>query len=206
MRLASALFLVVGFPVAALAQSTVDSLDLTGRTNIAFGLGLTGSSQAAVSPSSVSARTTSEVASFAFSRWVRPQVAIQISTALVGASSDMGVRGQANATVPLLFGFSYSPRALAITPAIRPYVSVAAGPYTHFFTDALFDHLSAGTETHAGARFGAGANWLVAQHFMLSVDGHYHAVQRFVQPDAPASNVSGFGMSLGLGFSWGGKY
>jgi len=206
MRLASAFFLVAGLPVAALAQSTVDSLDLTGRTNIAFGLGLTGSSQAAVSPSSVSARTTSEVASFAFSRWVRPQVAIQISTALVGASSDMGVRGQANATVPLLFGFSYSPRALAITPAIRPYVSVAAGPYTHFFTDALFDHLSAGTETHAGARFGAGANWLVAQHFMLSVDGHYHAVQRFVQPDAPASNVSGFGMSLGLGFSWGGKY
>ena len=205
MRLRSALLLVVGFPVAVLAQSSVDSLDLTGRTNIAFGLGLTGSSQAAVSSTSVSARTTSEVASFSFSRWVRPQVAIQISTSLVGASSDVGVHGQANATVPLLFGVSYSPRALAITPAIRPYVSVAAGPYTHFFTDALFDHLSAGTETHAGARFGAGANWFVAQHFMLSVDGHYHAVQRFVQPDAPTSNVSGFGMSLGLGFSWGGK-
>lgn len=205
MRLRSALLLVVGLPVAVLAQSSPDSLDLTGRTSIAFGLGLTGSSQAAVSPTSASARTTSEVASFSFSRWVRPQVAIQISTSLVGASSDVGVRGQASATVPLLFGFSYSPRALAITPAIRPYVSVAAGPYTHFFTDALFDHLSAGTETHAGARFGAGANWFAAKHFMLSVDGHYHAVQRFVQPDAPAANVSGFGMSLGLGFSWGGK-
>ena len=204
MRLRLALLVIASFPVTGLAQSTVDSLNLNGRTNLSFGFGLTGSSQASVSPTSASASTTSEVASLAFSHWVRPEVAIQVSTAMVGASSGVGAGAQANATIPVLFGFSYSPRALAITPAFRPYVSAAAGPYMHFFTDALFDHLSARTETHAGARLGAGVNWFVARHFVLSVDGHYHAVQRFVDTDASTSRVSGFGMSFGLGFAWGG--
>jgi hypothetical protein len=41
---------------------------------------------------------------------------------------------------------------------------------------------------------------------MLSLDGHYHAVQPFVDSDASTSKVSGFGMTFGLGFTWGGKY
>lgn len=88
------------------------------------------------------------------------------------ASSSIGAGGHASATIPVLFGFSYSPRALAITPALRPYLSAAAGPYTHFFTGALFDHLSAGTET-----------------------------QHFADTDASTPSVSGFGMTLGLGFT-----
>jgi hypothetical protein len=62
------------------------------------------------------------------------------------------------------------------------------------------------TESVAGARFAAGTNWFVARHFMLSVEGDYHAVGRFSRQDAITAKPSGFGMSFGFGFSWGGKY
>jgi hypothetical protein len=62
------------------------------------------------------------------------------------------------------------------------------------------------TESVAGARFAAGTNWFVAKHFMLSVEGDYHAVGRFSEQDAVTTKPSGFGMSFGFGFSWGGKY
>ena len=42
----------------------------------------------------------------------------------------------ANAIFPLLVGLSYSPRALALSPSIRPFVSVAAGPYIYTVNDA----------------------------------------------------------------------
>lgn len=61
------------------------------------------------------------------------------------------------------------------------------------------------TETVGGARVGAGVNWYAARHFLLSLDGDYHAVGEFDHPDAVTDKASGFGVSLGLGFVWGGR-
>jgi hypothetical protein len=107
---------------------------------------------------------------------------------------------------PILFGVSYSPRALALTTSLRPFVSAAVGPYVHTVSDAGPGTANSTSESVAGARFAAGANWFVARHFLLSLEGDYHAVGRFSRQDAATSKASGFGMLLGFGFSWGGNY
>src|SRR5262245_58694086 len=123
-------------PVVASAQAT-DTLSLTGRTNIMVGIGLTGARDATASPGQATTHTTGEVGSFTFNHWVRPEVGVIISAAVMNAdaSARSGGRAYTNAITPILFGVSYSPRALALTPSIRPFVSAAAGPYFHTVTE-----------------------------------------------------------------------
>ena len=203
----SALVIALGLPVVAGAQATTDTLSLAGRTNIMFGIGLTGSRDAAARPGQATTHTTGEVGSFGFNHWVRPEIAVQITASVLNAdaTADVG-RAHTNAIAPILFGVSYSPRALALTPSIRPFVSGAVGPYFHTVSDASPGKASTTTESVAGARLAVGTNWFVAKHFMLSVEGDYNAVGRFSEQDAVTASPSGFGMLFGFGFSWGGKY
>jgi hypothetical protein len=207
MRIASALLLVIAVPVLGRAQSTVDSLNLAGRTNIMFGIGLTGARSATASPGFESTHTTGEVGSFAFNHWVSPEIGVLVSASVLNAdATSSGGIASTNVITPILFGISYSPRALALTTSLRPFVSAAVGPYVHTVSDAGPGTANSTSESVAGARFAAGANWFVARHFMLSLEGDYHAVGRFSRQDAATSKASGFGMLLGFGFSWGGNY
>ena len=207
MRVRSALLLVIAVPALGRAQSAADTLDLAGRTNIMLGIGLTGARDATASPGLESTHTTGEVGSLAFNHWVRPEIGVLISASVLNAdATSSGGSASTNAITPILFGVSYSPRALALTTSLRPFVSAAAGPYIHTVSNAGPGTASSTSESVAGARFAAGANWFVARHFMLSLEGDYHAVGEFSRQDAATSKASGFGMSFGLGFSWGGKY
>ena len=206
MRFIPALFLAMALPAVSRAQ-TVDTLELTGRSNIMLGIGLTGARDATATPTVQSTHTSGEVGSLAFSHWVRSQVAVQVSTSVINAdATTSGNESHASVITPLLFGLSYSPRALALTASLRPFVSAAAGPYFHTISDAAYNGATSTTESVAGARFAAGANWFVARHFMLALEGDYHAVGNFEHQDAVTSRASGFGMSFAFGFSWGGKY
>jgi hypothetical protein len=201
-----ALALVVGLPIALHAQATDDTLSLAGRTSLMIGIGLTGARDATAGAGRASTHTTGEVGSFSFNRWVRPSVAVSISASVLNANTAAGGGyASTNAITPILFGLSYSPRALALTTSLRPYVSAAAGPYFHSMTNAGGGAASNMTETAPGARFGAGTNWFVARHFMLSFEADYHAVGKFDRVDAATTNASGFGMAFGFGFSWGGR-
>jgi hypothetical protein len=64
---------------------------------------------------------------------------------------------------------------------------------------------SASVEAVPGARLAAGTNWFVSRHFLVGLEGNYHAVGKFDQPDALTEKASGFGMSLSFGFAWGGR-
>ena len=201
------LVLALGLPVAALAQSSSDTLSLDGRTNLMIGIGLTGTRDASATPGQASTHASGEVGSFAFNHWVRPSVAVTISAAALNVDTRAGSgHATTNAITPLLFGLSYSPRALALSTSIRPFVALAAGPYLHAIADAGAGAATTRTETVAGARMGAGTNWFVARHFMLSLEADYHAVGKFDYIDAVSKDPSGFGLSFGFGFSWGGKY
>ena len=137
---------------------------------------------------------------------MRPTVAVEISAAALNAdASTSGARVHANIVTPILFGLSVSPRALALSTSIRPYLSAAAGPYIHSVSDEFGTSTSASVEAVPGARLAAGANWFVARHFVMGLEGNYHAVGKFDQPDALTEKASGFGMSLSLGFAWGGR-
>jgi len=192
-------------PVAARAQGQ-DTLSLLGRSTISLGLGLTGTRSATAGVGEVSSHTTGQVGAISFSHWVRPTVAIEISAAALNADeSASGGHAHANVLTPVLFGLSVSPRALALTTSLRPYVSAAAGPYIHSVSDAFGGNASESVEAVPGARLAAGANWFVARHFVMGLEGNYHAVGKFDRPDAITENASGFGMSLSFGFAWGGR-
>jgi hypothetical protein len=200
-----ALLSVTATPVIARAQESSDALSLAGRTSLVFGLGLTGAREAAAnSNGQTTARATGEVVSLALNHWVRPQVAVSISASVLNANAGT-TAGTADADVitPILFGLSFSPRAWALTPEIRPYASIVGGPYFRHVSSVGSAAVSASSESVAGARFGIGANWFVARHFLLSLEGVYHAVSRFENPGPGAESPNGFGISLGLGVHWG---
>ena len=201
----SILALTLGIPAAARAQ-TPDTLSLAGRNVLAFGIGLTGARTATAGGGSATTHSAGQLASIAFTHFVRPQVAIEISTAILDAKTSAG-RGQARneATTPLLFGLRYAPPAVALTTSLRPFVSGAVGPYFRTVTQAsALTGTGSATRSAMGARFGGGVNWNVARHFVLELEGDYHAVRPFpVESGAP--NATGFAMSFALGFGWGGR-
>jgi hypothetical protein len=203
----SLLAIALLLPAVARAQSSVDTLNLTGRSTLLFGLGLIGSRDASAGINGAGAHASGELASMSFSHWVTPSVAAEISTGVLGANATAGFGSGAgmNEIMPILFGLSVSPRSLALGTSLRPYLSVAAGPYIHTSTEARGANASASSETVAGARVAAGSNIFVARHFLLAVSGEYHAVGRFSRLDAVTEHPSGFGMTFALGFAWGGR-
>jgi hypothetical protein len=193
-------------PMSLSAQASGDTLSLIGRSTISFGVGLIGSRSATATPSGATARSSGEMASFSFSHWVRPQVAVEISTGVLGTNATAGVGGvHTNAITPILFGLSVSPRALALSQSIRPFLSAAAGPYIHVTSAADRQEADASSETAPGARFALGANWFVAKHVVLSVAGDYNAIARFDHPDPVSDHAGGFGMLFAFGVAWGGR-
>ena len=200
------LAVTVAVPVFARAQSAPDTLSLLGRSTISLGFGLTGARSATAGVGETSTHTTGQVGGMALAHWVRPTVAVEISVAALNAdASASGARVHANVVTPILFGLSVSPRALALTTSIRPYLSAAAGPYIHSVSDEFGASASASVEAVPGARLAAGTNWFVSRHFLVGLEGNYHAVGKFDQPDALTEKASGFGMSLSFGFAWGGR-
>jgi hypothetical protein len=200
-----ALFLV-GLPAIVGAQGATDTLSLDGKSAIMAGFGLTGTRDATVTTRSATTRASGEIGSLGFIHWVRPELAITIGVSALSAGAT-AVSGsvRSNAITPLLFGVSYSPHAIAITKSLRPYLSAAVGPYFHVVEDVGLFSASSSTETAPGARLAGGVHWFAARHFMMSFEGDYHAVGHFDQTDPASAQPSGFGLSLGLGVSWGGR-
>jgi len=197
----------LGVPMVLRAQ-TPDTLSLLGRSSIAFGVGLIGSREASATAGGTVARASGEAASLSFSHWVRPEIAAEISTAVLGAGATAGFGGggaRVDAITPILFGLSYSPRALALGRSLRPYVSAAAGPYIYSASGVARAGAKASSEAVPGARLGAGANLFVARHFMLAVGGDYNVIGHFRDADPVAAHPDGFGMTLGFGVTWGGR-
>jgi hypothetical protein len=204
MRFKALALAALGLPVVLRAQS-VDTLSLLGRSSINVGVGLTGQRWATLGRSGIDAKVTGEIGSFGFSHWLHPEVAITIGAAMLGAQGTVsGGRVETSSVMPILFGMSYSPRALALASTLRPYVSLAAGPYLHSVSD-VGAGLSASVETVAGMRSAIGANWFVARHFMMSLEGDYHAIGHLDSIDSAGSQPGGFGMAFALGVTWGGK-
>lgn len=206
MRFKTLALVALGVPAVLSAQS-IDTLSLAGRSSINFGIGLTGQSSASAGVGGVDAHTTGERGSLGFSHWIRPEVALTVSVAsLSGEATVLGAHVRTNAITPVLFGVSYSPRALAVSSTLRPYIALAAGPYFHSAADAnVFGGANATVESVAGLRSAIGANWFVARHFFLSLEGDYNAVSQFSQKDEATKDPSGFGISFGVGFNWGGR-
>lgn len=206
MKLSKIVLIAAFAPVMLIAQ-TPDSIGQQGRTLLALSVGLTGTRQATANAARISAGGSGQLAALALTHFVRPSVAVEITAALLD-QDDYVVAAHAHheAVTPLLFGLSWSPAALALSSDVRPFVSLAAGPYVRTVSDASgFSGASATMQTALGARLGTGANWFVARHFAVQVEGDYHAAPEFAAENNTRRNVSGFSLSAGFGFVWGGR-
>ena len=194
-------------PALAFGQRSDDTLSLAGRNIISLGVGLTGARDVSATATQSSTHTTGELGYIGYGHYVHSQAAVEITFGVLNTDTfEQFGHSHANTIAPVLFGVRYSPEPLSLSRSFRPFVSAAAGPYVHSVADASdFGAASTTTETAAGARFGAGADWYVARHFMLRVEGDYHAVGSFSHPDALTENASGFGFGVGMGFVWGGR-
>lgn len=202
----SHLVLAAGLLPAIVAAQSPDSLGQRGRTLIALNLGLTGTREASANPSKVSARGTGQVASLTLTHFVHPSLGVELSAAVMDENNYVsGARAHHEDVIPLLFGINYAPTALAVNGELRPFLSLAAGPYIHNVDDnAGITGATASMNTVLGGRFGAGANWYLSRHFALQLEGDYHVVPPLDAVDGIRRNISGVALSLGAGFAWGG--
>jgi|SRR5690242_1909529 len=207
MRYASLRMFIPLLVPSVLAAQCADTLSLAGKNVIALGIGLTGARDNTVTGAQTSTHATGEVGYIGFSHYIHPQAAVDVTVGVLNTDSfEQFGRSHVNTITPILFGIRYSPEPLALSRTFRPFFAVAGGPYVHTVADASsFGSSSSTTESAAGARLGAGADWFVARHFMLRAEGEYHAVSSFDHPDALTEHASGFGFGFGMGFVWGGR-
>jgi hypothetical protein len=194
-------------PMTARAQAT-DSLNLQGRSTITLGIGLTSAHDASASGTGVASEKSSwELGSLAFHHWVRPQLAVLAEIDALSTENVASPTGSHSYSVdPILVGLRLSPRALAITPGLRPYASVAAGAYIHTMDDASIGGTASSTsEAAPGARLALGTEWFATRHFVIGIEGAYHAIGKFDHPDAVTDKAGGLGIALAMGFAWGGR-
>lgn len=208
MRFIKSTILLALAATAGTARAQVaDTLSLEGRSFLSVGIGLTGTRDAQATAGNASAHSTGQLGSFALTHYAQSALAVEISASALDADAHAGF-GAAHQDViaAVLFGLSYSPRVLALSPSIRPFVSVAAGPYLHVVSDASgYSGARSTSQSQMGARLGAGANWFVSRHFVVRAESDYHAVGKFAAVNGLTKQPSGFGMSAGFGFVWGGR-
>jgi len=193
-------------PLSLHAQRSGDTLSLDGRKAITLGVGLTGARNTTTVGGTTATHTDGQVGSLSYNQYIRSQLGIEIEAAVLNADSFVQPgRTHENSITPLLFGITLSPEVFAFTRNLRPFFAAGVGPYIHTVSDVSTTGVSTSTETVAGARFGLGLNWYAARHFLMNVEAKYHAVGDFDHPDAATEKVSGWGVSFGLGFVWGGR-
>jgi outer membrane protein W len=201
-----ALCAALAVPMSLHAQRSGDTLSLDGRKAITAGLGLTGGRNTTTVGGTIASHTDGQVASLAYTQYIRRQLGIEIEAAVLNADSFVQPgHTHTNSITPLLFGITLAPEVFALTRNLRPFFAAGVGPYVHNVSDVSSTGVSSSTETVAGARFGVGLDWRAARHFLMNVEAKYHAVGDFDHPDAATEKVSGWGVSLGLGFVWGGR-
>jgi hypothetical protein len=200
------LWAALAAPVSLQAQRSGDTLSLDGRKAITIGVGLTGARNTTTVGGTTATHTDGQVGSLSYNQYVRPQLGIEIEAGVLNADSFVQPgRTHTNSITPLLFGITLAPEVFAITRTLRPFFAAGVGPYIHTVNDLSSTGVSTLTETVPGARFGAGLDWRPARHFLMNLEAKYHAVGDFDHPDAATEKVSGWGVSVGFGFVWGGR-
>ena len=147
-RTATTMLVSLFVPTLALAQRSDDTLSLAGKNIISLGVGLTGARDASATGTQASTHATGGLGYIGYGHYVHPQAAIEVNVEVLSTDTfEQAGHSHTNTITPVLFGIRYSPAPVALTRAVRPFVSVGAGPYVHTVADANdFGTVSATTE------------------------------------------------------------
>jgi len=167
---------------------------LDGRTRVQIGFGVS-----QISATSTAARDFMYFGhgwgSASVLHWVRPDVALDIGigTTDVTAESTPTI-DRVTGVFAFLAGARYYP---PLRGSLRPYASAAIGPFDDFtVSNGYTATVSGSTGTHFGGTLGGGADMLLGSHFTLGLDGRVSLV---------SGRSSHFGVSMTLGWMWGGR-
>jgi hypothetical protein len=153
------------------------------------------------------ARSTGFLGSLSYAYWVSPEWSVGVSAGALSAEASSSVEpsavtSRAASVNPLLFGGAYHPEGLAITPSVRPFGSLAVGPYLGFATNT---RVGSGADSEAvsdaaiGLRGQVGVDLFFARRFRAQVLAGYDLIGDFEEQIGSDKNYSGPEFSLGFG-------
>ena len=198
--LVTAALLVTAFIVShsAQAQSARDASDnapLT-RHRVTLSVGLL--PQLDTEPGS--ARINSYLGALAYANRVAADWEAEVAAALHGVEATAG---ESATVISLLIGINYYPPALALTSAVRPYLTGSVGPYVGSSADGFAGRTR--TETVVGTRFGGGVDVRLARWLHGGLRAAYHVAPNYSEPVGSITTPRGAQLSLELGVTFGGR-
>lgn len=212
------------FALTILATALVVSqpLSLRGSSGIELNFGLWSESKASQQISAAgiqqSAKTSGFVGGLTYCYWLRENLALTVSGALLsseatskvtaptsggllGILSALGSTQQnSNSVFSLLGGVRYYVLQLEPDDIVRPYLSVAAGAYKGFEAKNSLSEISAHSESAFGGKVGAGLDVFLGGVIKLGANVGYNVMADFQNPVGTRSNFNGFDASMGIGF------
>ena len=197
-------------------KTSSSSILLEGRHAITIQLGVLNqvSAESNVSADGVTSdtRVSGFSGSLSYSYWAGRDWSIEVSSGVIDAEtmtsvSGDGVRSESAGVVPLLFGAAFHPARLGVGSSVRPYGSLAIGPYFGFATNS-----KAGTtlaeesvlESVLGFRVRSGVDTFIGERFRIGFAAGYHFVSDFDAPIGADRDYSGPEFALGFGILIGG--
>ncbi len=191
---------------------------LEGRHSLSASLGLVMEKNGApdATPEAFSANTG--VNNFAgmmrYRYWFRRDWALNVGVGLLSSDGNVSYAGQQvtnqNGSVfAVLMGLRYQPESWAISPKMRPYISVEAGPIVGYGTNSDAESATSGSRTFyesaAGTHLGAGMDWFFGQSLYTGLNGGYYLMTDFKKSIAGRKNFSSPDFGVTLGFLFGGR-
>jgi hypothetical protein len=163
---------------------------------------------------SVTAGTDTDVmGGIAYTHYFREDLAVTLSLVGVGIQSGAVVssRGVASGTVggfATLVGARWNPlKGNHALHAVKPFVSVAAGPISGVSEGSFVgaDTISTGSTTHTtlGGHFGGGVDFHVTRSLSIGLDVGYNAMLNFSRPVGLRDNLNGPQVAVGIGWLFG---
>jgi len=148
-----------------------------------------------------------------YAYWVSREWNVGISTGIIDAGTRTSVEpgevtSETAAVTPVLIGVAYYPERLAITPALRPFGSVAVGHYAGFASNNRVSSIVENQSVSAsamGVRFQAGADLFFGGRFKAGFALGYHLVGDFDEQIGSHRNYSGPEFLVGVGVLFGGE-
>ncbi len=186
--------------------------ELAGRHHLTLSAGLSGTSRASTSVGvggvAVESGAAGALGGLGYAYWLDDRLAVGVRGLAVGANADVtttgtGTRVASGIVVAALLGVRYQVARLTASDALRPYLSVWAGPLMGSADDVTAGWPTAVTtarQTVVSGLVSIGADLSLGRHLTLGADVGYLVAGRFERPIGARDNYSDpvFTLSLGL--------
>jgi hypothetical protein len=197
--------------IAIGSVSIAQNISLKGRSALELNIGSWRGEEMPETPPvaqgsiSLVAETNYFTGGLGYSYWLKEQLSLTFTISLLSAKANTditipNVTQQVSTVIPVLLGIRlYIPKPDS-SYNIRPFISIAVGPY--FGSESANTTLSqqAHTEATVGGRLGLGVDFFLGGHFKLGVNVGYHFVTNFENTIGARKNYNGSELSIGAGY------